>query len=498
MPPSIIFLASLPLVFGGIQPFSLSQVTLDPTHRFSLQRMRNLDQLLSLNLTDVLCEYTASANLTGTWAAPTCKKLEGVQYFGHYTGHYLSALSFLYNATGDSRVLQTSSAAISTLHAAQRAWGSVGGVYMGGYLFPYTFDTFANLFDGQSCAPTCVPWYVYHKMLAGLLDQHVYAGSAEALMVALGMAAWCKAVVEGILSEQGGQDRWQASLNIEWGGQNDALMTLFDITRDPQWLQTALYFEHYTWTRPLAENIDDLNGNHANTHIPEVVGDSRIGDGAGNTTKLTIASNFFSIVTSAHSYATGGSSSGEMWGAANQLGDGLGDRTEESCTTYNIIKLSRAAFLRTGNSSFLDHYERAFMNGLLGNMATHGQYDASTHTVGWIYMLPMGGSESGQGLRKPWGSSNGWLACCWGTLSETFAKNADSIFFFEATPTAATLFVSLFVGASVTFPAAGGESVVVTQQSSYPYNQSNTATILVTSISQGAPLFFFCDFCVLG
>lgn len=29
---------------------------------------------------------------------------------------------------------------------------------------------------------------------------------------------------------------------------------------------------------------------------------------------------------------------------------------------------------------------------------------------------------------QPWGASNTWLACCWGTLSETFAKITDSIY----------------------------------------------------------------------
>ena len=74
------------------------------------------------------------------------------------------------------------------------------------------------------------------------------------------------------------------------------------------------------------------------------------------------------------------------------------------------------------------------MNGLLGNQARIGPFAPETHTTGFIYMLPLGGG----GLTKPWGASNSYLPCCWGTLSETFAKLSDSIFWESAD--ASTLF----------------------------------------------------------
>ena len=39
-------------------------------------------------------------------------------------------------------------------------------------------------------------------------------------------------------------------------------------------------------------------------------------------------------------------------------------------------------------------------------------------------MLPLGGA-----VRKAWGKSDYGFPCCWGTLSESFAKLGDSIFF---------------------------------------------------------------------
>lgn len=454
--------------------FTLSSISLPSSSTFSVLRAHNRDQLLSLNLTDVLCEYTAAANLTGTWDAPTCKKLEGVQYWGHFSGHYLSALAMLANATADAQAVATSAAAVASLAAAQAAWAALGGVYAGGYLFPYNISTWNALFKGVSCAPSCVPFYVFHKMLAGMLDQYELLGSSQALAVAVGMASWAKAAAEGVISS-GGMGAWQNVLGIEWGGMNDALFALFRVTGDDRWRAAALLFDHYAWTQPLAAGGDPLPGNHANTHIPEVVGDATGFAVTGNATKLAIAVNFFAALNGSHSYATGGSSDGEMWGAALRLGDALNDRTEESCTTYNALKLSRAAFLRDGSALHLDHYERAFFNGLLGNMGVGGPFKSPI--VGWIYMLPLGSSDGGIGLRKPWGASDEWLACCWGTLSETFAKIGDSIFFAGAD--GATLYVGLFASATV---AAGG--LTWAQTSGWPYDDARTTLI---SVVAGAP-----------
>ncbi len=57
---------------------------------------------------------------------------------------------------------------------------------------------------------------------------------------------------------------------------------------------------------PLAIGVDDLGGNHANTHIPEVIGDARGWELTGNATKQAIATNFFALLTNGHTFSTGG------------------------------------------------------------------------------------------------------------------------------------------------------------------------------------------------
>lgn len=79
----------------------------------------------------------------------------------------------------------------------------------------------------------------------------------------------------------------------------------------------------------------NTGGNHANTHIPEVVGAARGYELTKNQTQLAIASNFFNILTAGenetwtptapggHSFATGGSSAAEHWFSADKLADSL-------------------------------------------------------------------------------------------------------------------------------------------------------------------------------
>ena len=61
---------------------------------------------------------------------------------------------------------------------------------------------------------------------------------------------------------------------------------------------------------PLAEGRDSLNGNHANCHLPEVVGVARGWEVSGNETLARITENFHEILGEHYSYATGGSNVG--------------------------------------------------------------------------------------------------------------------------------------------------------------------------------------------
>ena len=40
--------------------------------------------------------------------------------------------------------------------------------------------------------------------------------------------------------------------------------------------------------------------------------------------------------------------------------------TQETCTTYNVLKLARSLYRWTGKSKYADFYERALLNSILG------------------------------------------------------------------------------------------------------------------------------------
>lgn len=276
-------------------PFNLSSVQLKQGSKFDVMRTANRLFLLNLNSSSLMCLYSSAANLTGSWAHPDgCVPYSHPGYWGHYLGHYLSATALLIasntSATGDVELLGKTQAMVSYLGQVQDAWTQLGPAY-DGFLFPYdryTFDTLFGVYGPvQYCAPVCVPFYIFHKVMAGMLDQYTLAGNAQALTIAINMARWARTNIEAVIA-RGGQQLWQAVLNVEWGGMNDALFNLYRITGDPDHLATAERFNHFIWTAPLAAGQDNLGGFHANTHIPEVIGDVNGYEITSNATKLAI------------------------------------------------------------------------------------------------------------------------------------------------------------------------------------------------------------------
>jgi len=85
-------------------------------------------------------------------------------------------------------------------------------------------------------------------------------------------------------------------------------------------------------------------------------------------------------------------------------------------------------------------------------------------------MLPLGGST----LRKPYAVAGpeSDFPCCWGTLSETFAKLGDSIYF--ATADNATLFVNQFISSTVVW-----QGMSYTQVAGFPASTTATTRISI-------------------
>ena len=446
-----------------------------------------------LENTKVLCFFkteTATFTPSRTWSdadgnclAPgdvkqvTCSPLPGSQglggYAGHFVGHWLSATALAHNYSGldDSRARKVVSILTKVAETWRRYYGDDRG---GGYLFPkdpFVFDLLLSGRPGGSRPVYSVPWYTWHKLMRGLLDQFTLGGNLDALHLAKAMGLWTHRRVEETI-RAGGQELWQKVLLTEWGGMNDVLYSLYGVTGDYKFMHTARLFNAFVFTSDLAKGIDNLAVQpypHANFHLPEIVGHAIAWELTANHTDKKIVDTFFQALIVNHSYATGGSSSGECWQEPRDLGNFLSDQTQESCTQYNVLKVARRRILREAQASDADFYERALWNGILGNQKRN-EFDNATS---FIYMLPLG--NPGRGVtRKHWGRSDFGFPCCWGTLSESFAKLADSIFFLDSVDSG--IIINQYVNATVNWVHAG---LVLKQEAFFPYHPERTAQITI-------------------
>lgn len=425
-------------------------------------------------------------------AKPTCNPLPGEMslggYYGHYQGHFLSATAMLYNATGNTDVQAKANRLIAAFDACMSAWATRYPSERG-YLFPYDIVAWKYLngtLPYPKMAVYSVPFYTTHKLLAGLLDQHNLAHHPKALEMALSLAHWSYRYALNAL-QIGGQALWQNVLNTEWGGMNEVLYNLYvaapgaDDDEANDWLITAArLFDHFSWSQPLASGVDDLAYNHANTHIPEVIGNAAGFEVTGNDTDRRIARFFLDVLRANHSFATGGSNAAEHWGPADATADQLlgsnGAATEESCTQYNVLKLARRMWRwdPLAQADLMDFYELAFFNGIVGNQdRTWVSPTTGKPMTRYIYMNPLGGSN----LQKAWGASDYGFVCCWASLTESFSKLGDTLFFHRAGEDDGVpeLFWNPYASATVNWPTEGG-SFSASATEPYPAPSGVTAS----------------------
>jgi len=416
----------------------------------------------------------------GGQGKPSCAPLPGEMglggYYGHYQGHWLSATAFLYNTTGDAAVKATAAASVATFGKVMEAWKDKYGY--DGYLFPYDPIVWDKLLSGRGAEPYyTVPFYTLHKLMAGLLDQWLFANNAQAFELVQKMAGWVHGRVETVIAGGGnetvGMAMWQKVLGTEWGGMNDVLYNLYEHTGDKVYLATARRFNAYVFTARLAAGEDDLGKlpfPHANFHLPEVVGNARAYQITGNKTDKAIVDTFLDVLLTNHSYGTGGSNSGECWQEARDLGNFLTSQTEESCTQYNVLKVARRSFITSADVTKADFYERAILNGIVGN-----QDRTDPNATSYIYMQPLGGASL-----KPWGKSDYGFPCCWGTLSESFAKLGDSVFFWQppAGSASGAVYINQFVSATAALRHLPG-GVSITQDAGFPIDPATTTKLTV-------------------
>ncbi|XP_076941391.1 uncharacterized protein LOC143610934 [Bidens hawaiensis] len=395
-----------------LNEISLSDVRLDPDSIHGQAQQTNLKYLLMLDVDRLVWSFRKNAGLPtpgepyGGWES------KDQELRGHFVGHYLSATAQMWASTGNDALKQKMTAVVSALGECQTS---------DGYLSAFPSEFFDRF---EAIKPVWAPYYTIHKIMAGLVDQYVLAGNDQALKMAIQMADYFSKRVQNVIKQYTIERHWR-SLNEETGGMNDVMYRLYTITGDNKHLVLAHLFDKPCFLGLLAIKADQLSGFHANTHIPIVVGSQMRYEVTGDPLYKELSTFFMNIVNSSHMYATGGTSVGEFWSDPKRLATTLQTENEESCTTYNMLKVSRNLFRWTKEIAYADYYERALTNGVLS--IQRGKEPGIM-----IYMLPLGaGMSKATGIHK-WGTQFNDFWCCYGTGIESFSKLGDSIYFEEA------------------------------------------------------------------
>jgi uncharacterized protein len=426
-------------------PFCLQDVKiLDP----DLVRMRTqtLDYLLALDSDRLLHNFRVNANLPSS-AEPLYNRESPVNgWRGHYVGHFLSASAQMYASTGDDRVKTKADAIVAQLAICQARLGDRG------YLSAFPESSFDDLEQGR---PAAVVWYALHKIMAGLLDMYLLCQNAQALQILERMAAWTDWRTGRLPEEQ-----MQRTLQTEFGGMNEVLANLSAVTGNAQYLVVAKRFDHHAVMDPAAQGRDTLTGLHANTQIPKFIGAAREFELTGDPYYHDAAVFFWQQVALHRSYVTGGNSINEHFRTPpDVLSSELTDLTQETCNTYNMLKLSNYLFTWQAAPMYADYYERAFLNHIL---ATPNPAQGSP-----LYYL---GMQSGQ-WKVHFVPHQGFFCCC-GTGLENFSKLGEGFYFHDAQ----SLWVNQFFASEVNWREKG---VIIRQETRFP-EQGGTRLMIQT------------------
>jgi len=219
----------------------------------------------------------------------------------------------------------------------------------------------------------------------------------------------------------------------------------------------------------LVKNVDMFRGLHANQHIPQIIGALEIYRDSDVPEYYQIADNFWDMITNDYMYSIGG-----VAGARNpnnaecftaqpatlyENGFSAGGQNE-TCATYNMLKLTSGLFLFDQRGEYMDYYERGLYNHILASVAENNP--ANT------YHVPLGpGSVKQFGNHDMMG-----FTCCNGTALESSTKLQNSIYFKSGDNQA--LYVNLYVPSELKWTE---RNITVTQTTAYPKEDRTLLTI---------------------
>ncbi|MCG2615565.1 glycoside hydrolase family 127 protein [Terrimonas sp. NA20] len=438
---------------------------------------------------------------------------------GHATGHYLTAIAQAYAGTGYDKMLQANFSAkmevmVNTLYELSRLSGKAkeaGGVSVTdpaavpygpgksaydsdlsdegirndywnwgkGFISAYPPDQFIMLekgakYGGQK-SQIWAPYYTLHKILAGLMDVYEVSGNKKAIDVASGMGDWVYARLSKVPTDTLIK-MWNTYIAGEFGGMNEAMARLYRITGKQEHLKTAQLFDNIrvffgdtAHSHGLAKNVDLFRGLHANQHIPQVVGSIEMYRVSNKPEYYKIADNFWYKMVNDYMYSIGGvagarnPNNAECFisqpGTLYENGFSAGGQNE-TCATYNMLKLTGDLFLFDQRAELMDYYERALYNHILASVAEK--------TPANTYHVPLRPASV-----KQFGNPDmTGFTCCNGTAIESSTKLQNSIYFRGKDDQA--LYVNLYIPSTVEWTE---RKISIEQTTNFPNEDNSRLTI---------------------
>ena len=432
-----------------VESFPISSVRLGESQFLKNQQM-DIHYLLGLDADRLLAPYLKEAGLTPK--AENYSNWENTGLDGHIGGHYLSALSYTYAATGNEEIEDRLDYVMKELKRCQDA---AGDGYLSGV--PGGRKIWKELSEGNIRANSFglndrwVPLYNIHKIYAGLRDAYLIAGRSEAKTMLIKLTDWMVQLVSGLTDEQ-----IQKMLISEQGGLNETFADVYGITKDQKYLKLAHQFSDQQMLKPLLESKDNLTGKHANTQIPKIIGYKRIADLEGLQDWDRAAKFFWDVVVGQRSVSIGGNSMREHFNPTNDFSGLLAsEQGPESCNTYNMLRLTKMLYQTSADKNFMDYYERALYNHILSIL--------NPVQGGFVYFTPM---RSGHYRVYSQPQTSMW--CCVGTGLENPARYGEMIYAHEGSD----LIVNLFIPSTLTW-----DDLTVKQENRFPQEPSTTLTL---------------------
>ena len=437
--------------------FSLQDVKL-LSSPFLQAQQTDLHYILALDPDRLSAPFLREAGLTPK--APSYTNWENTGLDGHIGGHYLSALSMMYAATGDTAIYHRLNYMLNELHRAQQA---VGTGFIGGT--PGSLQLWKEIKAGDiraggfSLNGKWVPLYNIHKTYAGLRDAYLYAHSDLARQMLIDLTDWMIDITSGLSDNQ-----MQDMLRSEHGGLNETFADVAEITGDKKYLKLARRFSHKVILDPLIKNEDRLNGMHANTQIPKVIGYKRVAEVSKNDKDWNHAAEwdhaarfFWNTVVNHRSVCIGGNSVREHFHPSDNFTSMLNDvQGPETCNTYNMLRLTKMLYQNSQNPynanepdpNYVNYYERALYNHILASQ--------EPDKGGFVYFTPMR-----PGHYRVYSQPETSMWCCVGSGLENHTKYGEFIYAHQKD----TLYVNLFIPSQLTWKEQG---LTLTQETRFP------------------------------